>query len=300
MRYTIIGADGNQYGPITAENVRGWIAEGRLNAQSMAKAEQETEFRPLSAFAEFADAFAPQAPQPAAPGLAGPTPWPEGDYHLAVGDCIARGWELVKKNFWPTVGVTFLVMLAIAAMNQIIGLFTRPAMTEMFRQHHASAGGIFILVSASILGAPIYVVLIAGLFRYFLNLIRGQSATVGDAFSGFGPSLGQLVLLGWVQAALVLTGFAFLFIPGLYLSVAWYFATALVIDKGMGFWEAMELSRKMVSKHWFVVFGFLIVYGLLIAVGVIACLIGIVVTMPIAIAALMYGYESVFSNTSRR
>jgi hypothetical protein len=53
--YTIIGGDGKQYGPITEADLRKWISEGRLNAQSMAKAESDAEFRPLSTFPEFAD-----------------------------------------------------------------------------------------------------------------------------------------------------------------------------------------------------------------------------------------------------
>jgi hypothetical protein len=300
MPYTIIGSDGQQYGPITAEDVRQWIAEGRLNAQSLAKAEQEAEFRPLSAFPEFADAFPPEAPQPPVPEPASSAQLLEGDYDLAIGSCVTRGWELVKKNFWPAVGVTFLVMLAIGVPNQIIGHFTRPVSNELIRQHHISAGGIFTLVSLSILGAPIYIVLMAGLYKYFLKLIRGESATVGDAFSGFGPCFVQLVLLGWVQSALVVIAFACCVIPGLYLGIAWLFAVPLVIDKGMGFWDAMELSRKMVSKHWFVVLGFLLVYVLLFLAGIIACFVGVFVTMPISIAALMYAYESVFSKTQNR
>jgi hypothetical protein len=62
--YTIIGGDGKQYGPITEGDLRKWIAEGRLNVQSLAKAESDAEFRPLSTFPELADAFAPQAPPP--------------------------------------------------------------------------------------------------------------------------------------------------------------------------------------------------------------------------------------------
>ncbi len=59
--YTIIGADQKQYGSVTDENVRRWIAEGRLNAQSLLKAEGETEFRPLETFPEFAEAVATSA-----------------------------------------------------------------------------------------------------------------------------------------------------------------------------------------------------------------------------------------------
>ena len=55
--YTIIGGDSKQYGPITGDDLRKWISEGRLNAQSLAKAESDAEFRTLATFPEFADVF---------------------------------------------------------------------------------------------------------------------------------------------------------------------------------------------------------------------------------------------------
>lgn len=51
--YKIIGADGKEYGPISAEQLRQWIAEGRANAQTRVCAEGTTEWKPLSAFPEF-------------------------------------------------------------------------------------------------------------------------------------------------------------------------------------------------------------------------------------------------------
>ncbi|HSY74359.1 MAG TPA: DUF4339 domain-containing protein [Dongiaceae bacterium] len=65
--YTIIGGDGKQYGPITGDDLRKWISEGRLNAQSLAKADSDAEFRALSNFPELADAFAPPIAMPIAP-----------------------------------------------------------------------------------------------------------------------------------------------------------------------------------------------------------------------------------------
>ena len=59
--YTIIGGDQKQYCLVTADNIRKWIAEGRLTSQSKVKAEGEAEWRPLSAFPEFADALAARA-----------------------------------------------------------------------------------------------------------------------------------------------------------------------------------------------------------------------------------------------
>ena len=65
--YLIIGGDGKEYGPISGADLRRWVAEGRLSAQSMVKAESDAEFRTLSTFPEFADVFAVPAP---APGVA--------------------------------------------------------------------------------------------------------------------------------------------------------------------------------------------------------------------------------------
>jgi Domain of unknown function (DUF4190)/GYF domain 2 len=60
--YRIIGADGRQYGPISADQIRRWIAEGRANAQSQAIAEGGAEWKTLGVFPEFANSFATQAP----------------------------------------------------------------------------------------------------------------------------------------------------------------------------------------------------------------------------------------------
>jgi O-antigen ligase len=60
MAYTIMGSNAQPSGPIAEEEVIRRIAQGRLNPQSMAKTESDPAYRPLSAFPEFADAFAPQ------------------------------------------------------------------------------------------------------------------------------------------------------------------------------------------------------------------------------------------------
>jgi hypothetical protein len=52
--YKIIGSNGAQYGPATADQLREWIAQGRANGQTLALLEGTTEWRPLSQFEEFA------------------------------------------------------------------------------------------------------------------------------------------------------------------------------------------------------------------------------------------------------
>ena len=54
LMYKIIGADGREYGPITADQLRDWIAEGRATAQTRAQAEGSGQWKPLTEYLEFA------------------------------------------------------------------------------------------------------------------------------------------------------------------------------------------------------------------------------------------------------
>jgi hypothetical protein len=65
--YRIIGADDREYGPVSQEQLRQWIVEGRANADTRALAEGSTEWKRLGLFPEFAPMFAGAAPEPAAP-----------------------------------------------------------------------------------------------------------------------------------------------------------------------------------------------------------------------------------------
>jgi len=60
--FKMIGADGRQYGPATAEQLRQWIAEGRANAHTLIQAEGSTEWKPLVSVPEFAPTLAAPIP----------------------------------------------------------------------------------------------------------------------------------------------------------------------------------------------------------------------------------------------
>jgi hypothetical protein len=73
--YKIIGADQKEYGPVSADQLRQWIRDGRVNAHTRARPESGGDWQPLSAFPEFADVFQPgvAAPPPAPPSFAAPS-----------------------------------------------------------------------------------------------------------------------------------------------------------------------------------------------------------------------------------
>ena len=62
--YKIIGADGKEYGPITLEQLREWIRQGRVCLQTQVRPEGGGDWRPLSAYPDLAPVAAPPLPPP--------------------------------------------------------------------------------------------------------------------------------------------------------------------------------------------------------------------------------------------
>lgn len=68
--YKVKGADNNEYGPISADQVRQWIRENRLSRASLAENVDAPGWKALGEFPEFADAWTPLAQ--VAPVTSGP------------------------------------------------------------------------------------------------------------------------------------------------------------------------------------------------------------------------------------
>jgi len=62
--FTLIGADGKEYGPVTIGHVIEWIRDGRANLQTKAKLDREDVWRTLGDFPEFGGRPAAVAPVP--------------------------------------------------------------------------------------------------------------------------------------------------------------------------------------------------------------------------------------------
>jgi hypothetical protein len=55
--FKILGADGKEYGPVTAAQLRQWIQEGRAGGQTQVRAEGAADWTRLQSLPEFADVF---------------------------------------------------------------------------------------------------------------------------------------------------------------------------------------------------------------------------------------------------
>jgi hypothetical protein len=62
--YRVLGTDGKEYGPVTPEQIKQWIVERRLNANSMVQTPESPGWRPLTMFPEFTSTLASVVPAP--------------------------------------------------------------------------------------------------------------------------------------------------------------------------------------------------------------------------------------------
>ena len=100
--YKLLAADQKEYGPVSADQIRQWIAQGRANARTQLQAAGSTEWKPLAEFPEFADALRP-GPSPAA----GSQPPPPKTSRLAITSLVLGSLGLL------TCGITSLVGLVV-------------------------------------------------------------------------------------------------------------------------------------------------------------------------------------------
>jgi hypothetical protein len=62
--YKVMGEDGQEYGPVAAEQIHKWIAEERLERKSPVKPADLRDWVFLESLPEFAGAFQPPTPPP--------------------------------------------------------------------------------------------------------------------------------------------------------------------------------------------------------------------------------------------
>ena len=245
--YFIIGGDGKEYGPVTDADVRQWIAEGRLNAESRAKAENDAEFRALAQFPEFAGALSPQAAPSTIESVSrakeeDAVNWQASilarEPELKLGECLAAGWSFLGANTGFLMGAVFLTW----ATNLFFVVFS---------------------VTVPLVGPLVLLsfngIIMGGFYLACLRRQRGEDVSPTEVFCGFKIAFVQLLLTGLVSMLLTEFSACCLILPAVYLTVAWAFALPLVADKKMSFWPAMELSRKVVTRVWFEAFGLLLI-----------------------------------------
>lgn len=201
------------------------------------------------------------------------------DYDFDIIVMIKAGWERidgVKAQFVAG----FAIYVVIAIIVQILLGF-------VFPQGTSEDPNFLNQQIVGILAYPVLMPILAGIIMMAIKYSRAEEIEYKTVFNYY-HLLGKLAFAGVLIYILTLIGIMLLILPGIYLSVAYAFTVPLIVDKNMDVWEAMEHSRKTVTKHWFKVAGLMGLLTIIMALSAIPLGIGLIWTVPLMFVTL-YG-----------
>ena len=135
------------------------------------------------------------------------------------------------------------------------------------------------------------------LFGWLLLGISRSAGTPISIKSIYKPFSLFLILacVNLLIASLTLVGTLLLILPGIYLALSYAFAPVLVIEKNMGVWESMEMSRKTVTIYWWRYLGLTLILVLLNTVAMMV-IVPLIWSIPITLIAIGEVYNASFRN----
>ncbi len=236
----------------------------------------------------------------------------EEGYDFKFGDYISRGFDILQKNFGGFILFSLLsvLIMGVVIFIPILGLLAvllllGPALMagiylvahKVWRGEHTEFGDFFkgfdyagqiVLVTlvsfliGQILSIPYYLAN-SELYSWYMDMFQVMMNDPAS-FADF-AEMGQPPQPPFWTYLLML--------PSIYISVAYNWALQFVVFYKMGFWDALEASRRVITKKWFMVFLFLIVIGLIMAAGFIVLCIGVFVTFPAYLCMNYAAFEDV-------
>jgi len=189
--------------------------------------------------------------------------------------------ELIKEAWQKTKGAKASVWGAVIAMLVVVSGIVFGGMAA-FQAYYKG------LDPNITMGATCGVQLVANWFSMIMTggiMLIGvrhaleQRVSWKMVFAGFSKAFSMTMAL-ILQIILISIGFLLLVIPGIYLSVGYALVLPLILDKGMGPWEALETSRKAIHKKWWTVLGLYLVMVLIYIVSMIPLGLGLIWTIP--------------------
>jgi len=213
-----------------------------------------------------------------------------GEYKFTISEVLSEAWEKTagaKGSFMLAFAIYFGISIGLSIVAQIF-----MAIIISSTGNNETAVIIFSIIQQLVFNL---ILLPIGMGMFILGLRRSANASLqpGSIMGYYSHALrlfGTMLLMYFI----VMIGFILFVIPGIYLMVAYYMAMPLVVEKGLSPWQALEVSRKTISKRWFTMFFFMIVITLIAVVAMIPLGIGLIWAAPMMLIAYGIIYRNMF------
>jgi uncharacterized membrane protein len=315
-----INRDRENIGKFNDQDVADGLKSGRFLPTDLAWREPMTSWEPLSTFTDLPP---PETPEETKAEISAGTP-ARPDDRIALGECFSKGWEGFQKNMGTLMLGAFVFLVVNVSLwfiselaQSVVRMFMKSGGSE---EEMLKAAAIVVGLFFSILTSTVTTILSAGFLWMFVKNSRGK-CEFADLFAGFSSGVWlQILMAGVAWGAIMVSlalftlapGFfitekygsqipavigALLFlIPMAYLSVGLGFVFPLILDRRIGWQEAMRTAISTVHRQWFPAAGLILVYTLLAISGVFVCCVGIIFTMPLGYAIWAEGYRRLFGD----
>jgi uncharacterized membrane protein len=211
----------------------------------------------------------PDVPPPGPP----PSRPPTGGSSPDAGAALSYGWKKFQQHVGPLL-LIILIPIAVQIVINLIGQFVLE--------------GVFGIVFLSVVGTLLNLMLAIGIFNAGLMITAGQVPDVAKAFST--DRWGEWIVFSFVFGLFVGVGALFCGVGALVVIAFWGLAPFYFLDQGMGLGEAFRASLAKTRSTSGLPLA-LALTALVGVLGVIACYIGVFVTMPIAYVGCAYLYR---------
>lgn len=200
-----------------------------------------------------------------------------------VGSAYGNGWrQLWTTRYFGWLLLVLVIMWALSSVSSIFqamfGAFGAPSGDLMPNDYMLMAGalgaigGLFSLLYWVFFTGPLNY----GVYYAYLKAARGDKMSVEDMFACF-KNYWNVVGASVLVFLIVLVGFIFVIVPGIYFACKLAFVPYLVVDRKMRVGEALSASWKMTAGHgWKVFFLGLLSIPITIA-GFICLVVGVII-----------------------
>ena len=209
---------------------------------------------------------------------------------LQYGAIVQAGWRGFCRNALVLVGFAILYTIVAAGVS-----FTASALAPRLDEPGPIAiqgigYGLMLLLQV-----VVHLVGSVALLNGALMAAKGQTFKFGQLFKET-KQLFNLLGLHVFAAIAILLGLLAFGLPGIYLSVAYWFSAFLLVDQRVSFLDALAGARAMVTPHWFDVAVLLLVIVAISAGGLLAFGVGLFATGPLAVCIGAAGYLQLAAN----
>lgn len=241
----------------------------------------------------------PTPPPPPPPPGGTPTP---GDQPFHVGAAFSWGWAKFQQNLGPILGAVAIYLVILIAIEVVAYVLLRSVLisdpsisVNSTTGVITTSGGSGLLASLLVSAATnlIFIVLFAFLqaavIRGGLMIANGQRLEISHMFNfdKYGTVLVASIIVGIAS----FIGIFLCFVGSIVVAFFTPFYLFFILDKDMGAWDSIVASITLVKDNLGEVFLLLLAVIAAYIVGALLCGIGLLVTAPVALLALTFGYR---------